>query len=494
MGTAELLGRDHEQAVLRRLLDRAESGMAGLILDGEAGIGKTMLWREGIALAGERGFRVLACEAAPTETPLAFTALGDLLDEVPLSSHKRLPPPQRKALETSLLLIEPGDGKADQRAVSVAVLTLIRSLAAKKPILIAIDDVQWLDTSSARVLAFVLRRLHTGPIGLLMTRRSDESAGGETPLGLEGSDGLGGATEHLTIGPLSLGAIRHLLTQRTEHRVPRAVLNQLYRATGGNPLYALELARSGLGDSSASPIEPIPVPEPLRALVTERLVALPEATQETLLIAAALAEPTVELVRAAGGGSLTEAISSGAIELDGDRIRFTHSLLASVLYAEATPESRHELHKRLAAVAVGAEERARHLALGNNTPDSEVAGELDAAAAHAASRGAPEAAAELYEYAARLTPPEQSGEIHRRRHEAASHHFAAGDIERARAIAEKALNEPGGGPWRADMLVLLANIVEDEQEATELCRQAVKEAQGDEDRLATAYIALARTS
>jgi DNA-binding NarL/FixJ family response regulator len=491
MATAELLGRENEQAVLRRLLDRAEVGPAGLLLDGDAGIGKTVLWREGITLARERDFRVLACEAAPTETPLAFAALGDLLDEVPLSSHKRLPPPQRKALETSLLLIEPGDGRADQRAVSVAVLTLIRSLAAKKPILIAIDDVQWLDTSSARVLAFVLRRLHTGPIGLLMTRRSDESAGGETPLGLEGSDGLGGATEHLTIGPLSLGAIQHLLTQRTGHRVPRAVLNQLYRATGGNPLYALELARSGLGDSSASPIEPIPVPEPLRALVTERLVALPEATQETLLIAAALAEPTVELVRAAGGGSLAEAISSGAVELEGDRIRFTHSLLASVIYAEATPDRRRDLHRRLATVTLGAEERAWHLALGNNTPDVEIAAELDAAAAHAASRGAPEAAAELFEHAAKLTPPEQPDEIYRRRREAAAHHFAAGDIERARAIAEEMLDELESGPWRSDMLVLLASIVENEQEATELCRQAVKEAGGDEDRLAAAYLALA---
>ncbi len=77
METAELLGRDHEQAGLRRLLDRAESGLAGLLLDGEAGIGKTMLWLEGIALASERGFRVLACEAAPTETPLVFAALGD---------------------------------------------------------------------------------------------------------------------------------------------------------------------------------------------------------------------------------------------------------------------------------------------------------------------------------------------------------------------------------------------------------------------------------
>ncbi len=492
MGTAELLGRENEQAALRRLLERVENGPAGLILEGEAGIGKTALWREGIALANERSFRTLTCEAAPTETPLAFAALGDLLDEVPLSSHKRLPPPQRKALETSLLLVEPDGEKADQRAVSVAVLTIIRSLAAKKPILIAIDDVQWLDASSSRVLAFVLRRLRKGPIGLLMTRRSDEDTAGMSPFELDRSDGLGRTTELLTLGPLSLGAIRRLLSERTGQRVPRTVLNQLYRATGGNPLYALELARSGLEDSSAAPTQPIPVPEPLRALVTERLIALPEPTQETLLIAAALAEPTVELVRAAGGGSLAEAISSGAIEVEGERIRFTHSLLASVLYAEAPPERRRDLHKRLATVALGVEERAWHLALGSSTPTVEVAGELDAAAAHAASRGAPEAAAELYEHAARLTPPEHFDDLYRRRHEAATHHFAAGDIGRARSIAKETLSELESGPWRADMLVLLANIVEDEQEATELCRQAVMEAGGDEDRLAMSYLALAR--
>jgi len=491
METAELLGRDHERAGLRRLLDRAESGLAGLLLDGEAGIGKTMLWREGITLASERGFRVLACEAAPTETPLAFAALGDLLDEVPLSSHKRLPPPQRRALETSLLLTEPGDGKADQRAISVAVLNLIRLLAAKKPILIAIDDVQWLDSSSARVLAFVLRRLREGSIGLLMTRRSGEDADVNLPLGLADSDGLGAVTEQLTLGPLSLGAIRRLLTQRTGHRVPRAVLNQLYRATGGNPLFALELARGGLEESSAAPVLPIPVPGPLRALVAERLVALPEATQETLLIAAALAEPTVELVRAAGGESLNEAIENGDVELEGERIRFTHSLLASVLYAEAPPDRRRDLHKRLATIALGVEERAWHLALGNSTPDERVAAELDAAAAHAAARGAPEAAAELYEHATRLTPSDHPDEIYRRRHEAASHHFAAGDIERARAIAEETLGELESGPWRAEMLVLLANIVEDEQEAADLCRQAVGEAGGDENRLTMAYLALA---
>lgn len=491
METAELLGRDYERAGLRRLLDRAERGLAGLLLDGEAGIGKTTLWREGIALANERGFRVLACEAAPTETPLAFAALGDLLDEVPLSSHKRLPPPQRHALETSLLLIEPGDAKADQRAVSVAVLSVIRSLAAKKPILIAIDDVQWLDASSARVLAFVLRRLSEGPIGLLMTRRSDEDTGAKLPLELDDSDGLGGVTEQLSLGPLSLGAIRRLLTQRTGYRVPRAVLNQLYRATGGNPLFALELARGGLEASSAAPVQPIPVPEPLRALVTERLVALPEATQATLLIAAALAEPTVELVRAAGGGSLSEAIESGAVELEGERIRFTHSLLASVLYAEAPPDRRLDLHKRLATIALGVEERAWHLALGNDTADERVALELDAAAVHAAARGAPEAAAELYEHATRLTPSDHLNEMHRRRHEAASHHFAAGDIERARTIAEEILSERESGPWRADMLVLLATIVENEQEAADLCRQAIEEAGEDENRLTTAYLALA---
>jgi DNA-binding NarL/FixJ family response regulator len=491
METAELLGRDHEQAALRRLLDRAENGPAGLLLNGKAGLGKTMLWHYGIALASERGFRVLSCEATPTETPLAFNALGDLLDEVPLSSHKRLPPPQRKALGTSLLLIEPSDGKADQRAVSVAVLTLIRSLAAKTPILIAIDDVQWLDASSARVLTFVLRRLHEGPIALLMTHRSDAAGDEKLPLELDSSDRLGGATESLTLGPLSLGAIRRLLTQRTGQRVPRAVLTQLYRATGGNPLYALELVRFGFEGLSAAPVQPISVPEPLRALVAEHLVSLPEATQETLLIASALAEPTVELVQAAGGGSLNEAIENGTVELDGERIRFTHSLLASVIYAEALPERRRALHRRLATIALGVEERAWHLALGNNTPNAEAATELDAAAVHAASREAPEAAAGLYEHAARLTPPDQLDEIYRRRHEAASHHFAAGDIASARAIAEETLSELESGPWRADMLVLLANIVEDEQEAIDLCRQAVKEAGKDENRLTRAYIALA---
>lgn len=490
MGAAELLGRDDELAVLQRLLERAERGPAGLLLDGEAGIGKSMLLREGIALAEARGFRVLACEAAPTETPLAYAALGDLLDEVPLTSHKRLPPPQRKALETSLLLIEPGDGKADQRAVSVAVLSLIRTLATKSPVLIAIDDVQWLDGSSARVLSFVLRRLREGPVGLLITERSGESDA-RSPLELDRSDGLGLATESRTLGPLSLGAIRRLLTQRTGHRYSRAVLNQLYRGSGGNPLYALELARVGLGDSSAVPTQPLRVPEPLRALVSERLIALPATTQETLLIASALAEPTVDLVQAAGGESLTEAIENGAVELDGDRVRFTNSLLASVLYAEALPERRRELHRRLATIALGVEERARHLALGNDKPDSKVAAEIDAAAVSAASRGAPDAAGELYEHAARLTPIEELDEIRRRRHEAASYHFAAGDIARARTIAEEMLSEPDSGPWRTDMLVLLSYIVEDEQEAVDLCRQAVKEAGEDDDRLTTAYLALA---
>jgi DNA-binding CsgD family transcriptional regulator len=493
MGAAEVLGRDHERAVLRRLFERVSGGPAGLLLSGEAGIGKTTLWREGIALANERGYRVLACEATPTETPLAFASLGDLLDEVPLESREQLPPPQRNALETSLLLIEPGDDEmADQRAASVAVLTLVRALASITPVLIAIDDVQWLDGPSARVLAFVVRRLREGPIGLLMTRRSDTGSGGKLPLELERGEGLGRATESLTLGPLSLGAIRRLLTQRTDSHVSRVALTQLYRATGGNPLYALELARHGLENSTAAPVKPLPVPEPLRAFFSERLAELPETTRKALLIASALAEPTVELVRAAGGESLTEAIENGTIELDGERIRFTHSLLASTLYAQALPDRLRELHKHLATIAVSTEERAWHLALGNDVPDAGVAEELDAAARQAAARGAPEVGAELYEHAARLTPPRRLGDLRRRHLEAASHYFKVGDIERARAIAETMLTELGDGPWRADVLVLLADIVEDREDAVDLCLQAVKAAGEDERRLAIAYLALAR--
>ncbi|MGD0167561.1 MAG: AAA family ATPase [Gaiellaceae bacterium] len=491
MAAPELLGRTAELAALEHLLDRARAAPAGLFFEGEAGIGKTMLWQEGVMLARQRGFRVLSCEPAPTETPLAYAGLGDLLDELPLEALRRLPSPQRNALEVSLLLKEPNGSAINQHAVALAVLALIRTITAKKPLLIAIDDVQWLDNSSARVLAFALRRIHEGPIGLLATHRSDENPKGGPLLGLDRDDELARATEIHNVGPLSLGAIRRLVTQRTGNRASRTLLAQLYRATGGNPFYALELARSDIWRTPLIPGQPIIVPEPLRALVSDRLSALPAATRETLLIASALSEPTVESVRQAGGGDLSKAVANGVIELDGERIRFTHSLFASVLYAQAPAKRRREVHELLATVAPSAEERARHLALGNDNPNEQVASELEEAARRADARGAPDAAAELYESAVRLTPPGLSDDLHRRRIKAVEHYYAVGDLGHARSLAEAILADLSEGPERADVLVLLAEMMEDIRSAVSLCHEAIEAAAGDDARLAAAYIQLA---
>ncbi len=491
MAVAELLGRADEQAALARLLDRGQHRPAGLLLDGEAGIGKTTLWREGIAQARERGFRVLACEPTPTETPLAFAGLGDLLDELPREAIEQLPSPQRNALEISLLLVETGGGVADQRAVSLALLTLMRMLAAAQPLLIAIDDVQWLDSSSLSVLTFALRRVHDGPVGLLMTRRSDEAPINELPLGLDRNDALARALEQRTLSPLSLGAIARLVSRYTGRRVPRPLLTRLFQASAGNPFYAIELARSAVDRDVGQPLR---VPEHLRALVSDRLSALPADTQETLLIAAALNDPSEELVRAAGGGDLAEAIEAGVIEIEQGRIRFCHPLHSSVLYGSATPEQRTQLHRRLAEIVTSPESRARHLALGSQEPDERVAAELEEAARRAAARGARAAAAELYEHATRLTPAELHDDLHRRRLETAEHYYSAGDLERSRALVETMLSELPSGPERSDVLVLLAEMMEDLPAAISVCHEAVEAAAGDDVRTATAYIRLSAMS
>jgi AAA ATPase domain len=174
-----ILGRDAELAEVRSFIGSGSGsgGPSALLLVGTAGIGKTTLWRAGVSLARARGHRVLACRAAESEARLSYAALGDLFDfELP-----DLPAPQRRALDAALLRAEVEGAPPDQRAVSLASLGVLRALAASAPLVIAIDDVQWLDTPSARVLAFVVRRLEDAPIRILVALRT--GSGGD-PLGL----------------------------------------------------------------------------------------------------------------------------------------------------------------------------------------------------------------------------------------------------------------------------------------------------------------------
>src|SRR5262245_36186548 len=149
---AGVLGRETELVALGKLLDSGRRGRAALVLEGSPGIGKTTLWREGIRRATNAGYRVLSCRTAPTEARLSFTALSDLLTPLESAAFASLPDPQRRALDAALLRAESEVAAPNPRAIGTAVVSLLTQLAASSPVLLAIDDLQWLDIPSTRTL------------------------------------------------------------------------------------------------------------------------------------------------------------------------------------------------------------------------------------------------------------------------------------------------------------------------------------------------------
>jgi predicted ATPase len=167
----EVIGRETELAAVAAFLDAVPDGPSALVLEGEAGIGKTTIWQTGVEQAHDRRYRVLSCRASASETQLPFTGLSDILVNTPEEAFALLPAPQRRAVDVALLRKEFRGPLPDWRAVSIAVLGLLRSLAEAGPVLIAVDDGQWLDPPTARILSFCVRRLGTEPIGVLAAVR-----------------------------------------------------------------------------------------------------------------------------------------------------------------------------------------------------------------------------------------------------------------------------------------------------------------------------------
>jgi DNA-binding CsgD family transcriptional regulator len=459
---SQVIGRSKEFDSLRQFLDAVVEGPAAFLIEGEAGIGKTALWKQAVDLALQRSYRVLACRPADSETRLSFSALDDLLVGVLDEALPALPEPRRRALEVALLRAAGTGPPPDQRAVSCAVLDVLRLLATDSPVILAIDDAQWLDGPSAGVIEFAVRRFATRPIGILVSVRA-ETQRGVVPLGVDRGlpeDRL----DRLQLGPLSLATIHQLVRLRLGATLPRHTLVRLYDASGGNPFFALEMARALVRRGvPVPPDQPLPVPATLRGLVLDRLGHLSGRSRRALLCAAALSHPTVGLVRAAGGdtvatAALDEARQAGIIDAQGERIRFTHPLLAAVLYSEASSGQLRRLHRRLAGVVADLEERARHLALGADGSDARIAAVVDEAARQAGARGAPDAAASLSEQAGRLTPVGETGEIRRRTVEAADHHFRAGHMGQARDLLEELVDALPPGADRAAALLRLGVI------------------------------------
>ena len=467
-----VVGRDAELASLRDLLEAAEDGPAALLIEGDAGIGKTTLWNAGLEAARRAGLRALVCRGAATEVKLGYAALTDLLAEVGGEEIDDLPAPQRAALGAALLRIEPADAAPpDPRAVGTALLTLLERLADAGPVLVAIDELQWLDQSSARAMRFAARRLR-GRVAVLAARRIPPWPPAEEELRLRDSERL----RLLRLGPLGREQIHRLLRERTGGTFPPPTLARIDRVAAGNPFVALEIARAlKRNGRSGAPT----FPESLRELVAARLSGLEPDVLKALLLAAATSRPRVVTIqRALEEGDADELLGvaeeAGIAAIAGGEIAFTHPLLAGGVYAAATNTGRRAAHRRLAAVVEGAEERARHLALASVAADPEVITALDAAADEARRRGAPADAAELLSLALGLGAEEPSRLL-----AAAESHFAAGDLAQAQALAERAVGAFDAGPERARALGLLGTIRHRDdsyQEASALLEQALAEA------------------
>jgi DNA-binding CsgD family transcriptional regulator len=483
-----LVGRHAELATIEAFLVRARSGPRAIFLEGEAGIGKTRLWGGGVERAREHGCCVLSTRPGGSEVQLAFAGLADLLDGVAADVLPALPAPQRRALGVALLLEEPGARAPDDRAVAAAFLGAVRLLAENAPVLVAVDDLQWLDASSERVLEFACRRLGAEPVGLLATVRI--GPGGRRPDEL--ARAFGDRLERLEIGPLTVAALYELIRAHLGVALPRPLLLQVQECSGGNPFFALELVRAlQRAGIEPAPGEPLPVPSSLRELVEGRLSQLPRSAAATLRFAAALSRPSLSVVERAVGSpgraarDLDRAVAAGVIELQAEQIRFTHPLLASIHLAAATPRATRDVHRRLADVVLDPEERARHLALAAAGPDADVAGALEAAADHARSRGAVGIAAELSEQALLLTPANFPEQAHARRLAAAERRYAAGATARAVQLLEEELDKVPAGPIRAELLWSLGKIRfegKDTRVGLDLFRRALRQT-GDDDLL-----------
>jgi DNA-binding CsgD family transcriptional regulator len=484
---AAVIGREDELGALEAFLADVEHGPRALVLSGEAGIGKTILWEAGVEEAEGRYGHVLTCRGIEAEASLSFAGLSELLAPVFDDVADSLLPPRRRALEVALLLVEPGDSAPDAHAIGLAVLDVLRALGERRPVVVALDDLQWLDPASASVVQIALRRLRDEQVRLLATVRLGPDLA--SPVELDRTFPASRLVQ-LSLGPLSLGAVHTLLEQRVGLALTRPELVRVWEATGGNAFFALELGRELVRTNTRpAPSQSLPVPESLQELLGERLGRLPTDTGDVLLQVASLARPTIEVVARAHGDqtrvleALEAAAREGVVELDGSNIRFAHPLLASICYQQAPVWKRRAVHRALAGVVSDVEERARHLALAAEGPDAVVASNLEAAAEQAAARGATAAATELYELAAELTP-DDPGLVRHRRFLSARCRRLAGDELGAATVLEQLLADVRHGVERADLLFELASTLATAPHTLiELLDEALEEAAGDDVRL-----------
>jgi ATP/maltotriose-dependent transcriptional regulator MalT len=519
----QIVGREAEIEAIEAFLGDGSALPASLAIEGSAGAGKSTLWQAAIDRAESAGFTVLRARAAGAEIQLGLATLADLLEPRLDGVLGELPAPQRRALEIALLLRDDDGAAPDQRATSAGTLNALRALARDRPVLVAIDDAQWLDASSAEIIAFALRRLHAEPVALLTAWRTGSAAVGtagptsaaapERAVRQSAANPRSIAlapdrpAARIEVGPLSLGALNRLLRTRTVLEFNRRTLQRIHETSGGNPFFALELARAlereqgsaRAGGEAGGEVgdTPLPLSSSLSDLVADRIVSLEPATRSALLVSAAASPATVDLVERAVEQSahavLEPAIAASVARIQGETVEFVHPLFAAAAYSTSNPADRRRWHARIAEVADDPETRARHLAFARTGPDPEAARQVAEAARAARHRGATLAAADLFAQAIDRMP-DAGAEMDRAEIvlESASIIALAGEPDRARRLIEESIASIPAGPTRSGLLQELANHVGDEpggtDRALQFLEQALVEAEGDPYRTAMALL------
>ena len=394
-----LIGRAAELALIDEFLARAAAEGGSLVLAGEPGVGKTALLQAAAERAVTAGTRVVRAEGVEFETAGVFSGLSQIL--IPLSDGlETLLPVHRDTLAVVLGLADGDPPKPP--AVAQAALNLIRGMAAERPLLLVVDDLQWMDRSSADALSFVVRRLGGSRAGFLAAARTGE-LGGFEPAGLARHD----------LAMLDNEAALALLRARYPTLAPR-VRQRLLDEAQGNPLALLELppALSGPQRAAWQALPAVlPLPDRLQALFARRVSGLPPTTREVLLLAVLAGPADYALLDQAAGGELLEHLApaerAGLVRADDStrQLVFRHPLTRSAIVGMSTAQERRAAHQRLAdTLADHPDRRCWHLAEATLAPDEEVAALLHDSARRILRRGDPAAAAVLLARAADLSP------------------------------------------------------------------------------------------
>ncbi|MFZ0160544.1 MAG: AAA family ATPase, partial [Kineosporiaceae bacterium] len=508
--SARLMGRDAERDRVTALLGTASGGLSVALIEGEAGVGKSALARAVADQARDDGWQVLGCSPTQAEARYAYVGLADLIGRFATDDAlSALPGPQQRALQTALRIRDDdqagGDLHADVPTVGSAVQRLLTGAARDQPLLLLIDDVQWLDPATASAVGFALRRIDPRPgdsrLALLVTRRAQQP--GTLPLDLERHVA---ADAHTSVWLDGLGqtALYDVLRDRLGVKVGRPALRRLHALCRGNPFYALEMVRSVITRYGALPADGLfPLPESLTVTVTERIAQTDDDLRALLLTVSAMGLPSLSRLREAFDGDLgpedvdavvIRAERAGLLGVDGDRLMFEHPLFASAVYNAAPAARRREVHARLAEVEPELESRARHLGLATLGPHATVATALEEAANDARLRGATEVASDLLRVAIVRTPVDDEPSRWRRAVLLGDVLLEAGDLEATAAWLELQIPALPAGAMRARARMTLAVTEwyrDGGRAAAAVIAQALDDAAGDAGLLGQIHSRLA---